>query len=477
MDYSPSNKGQSSIEVMFAVAIFVILAISVFSLFSVILSQGTLGQERQRARSLLSQGIEAARQIRNQNWDNLSVGTHGLTLSTDWSFSGSEDVTGIYHRTVTVTETGTDERQVDVEITWESASGRAQSMSGSTILSNWLTYGFTVAGTSNCEASSSFSGDWTNPVAVGSGDIGAGNQGTDVAVDYPYVFISGVAASSAKPDLFVFDVSTPASPTLVRQVNTGSSGIQTMSIEGDYLYAASANDSSELMIFDISNPLTTTKIGGATVTGAADGSAIIAGDGWVALGMTDTGSTDLVIFDVTNPTTPTSVGSFEVGAGVTDLAAFESTLYVATSYATDELFLVDMTNPVVPVSLGTYNVAGASGLTGIAYNYPNTLIAGDGTGELYILDVTDPAAIVETSSYYTGSTINDLFCVVDDLAFAGTTNSTKEFLVLDISDFAAIAEATSLNFPQMATGLDFAQNYVFISLRSNDALRIVTSTP
>ncbi len=477
MVYSASNKGQSTIEVMFAVAIFVIMAVSVFTLFGVILTQGNLGQERQQARSLLAEGLEATRQIRNQNWDDLSVGTHGLALTTHWGFSGSEDLTGIYHRSVTVTETNDDERQVEVEIRWESASGRTLTVSGSTILSNWLTYGFTVAGTSNCEASSSFTGDWTNPVAVGSGDIGPGNQGTDVAVDYPYAFISGVAASSSKPDLFVFDVSNPASPTLVLEVNTGSSGIQTLSIEGDYLYAASANDSSELMIFDISNPLTTSKIGGANISGSADGATIIAGEGWVALGMTSSGLHDLFIYDVGDPATPSLVGSFEVGAGVTDLAAYESTLYVATSYATGDLFLVDMTDPIFPVSLSTYNVSGASGLTGVAYNYPNTLIAGDGTGRLYILDVTDPLAITETANYYTGSTINDIFCVVDDLAFAGTTNSTKEFLVLDISDFAAITEATSINFPQMATGLDFAENYVFISLRSNDALRIVTSTP
>ena len=39
----------------------------------------------------------------------------------------------------------------------------------------------------------------------------------------------------------------------------------------------------------------------------------------------------------------------------------------------------------------------------------------------------------------------------------------------DIKDYA------SLNYPQIGSGIDFDNNLVFMTARSNDALRIITS--
>ena len=36
---------------------------------------------------------------------------------------------------------------------------------------------------------------------------------------------------------------------------------------------------------------------------------------------------------------------------------------------------------------------------------------------------------------------------------------------------------SSFNFPQVATGVDYEDNLVYVSVRSNDALRIITSSP
>ncbi|GAH25486.1 unnamed protein product, partial [marine sediment metagenome] len=47
----------------------------------------------------------------------------------------------------------------------------------------------------------------------------------------------------------------------------------------------------------------------------------------------------------------------------------------------------------------------------------------------------------------------------------------------NISNPGNIELWSSFNFPQVATGIDYEDNVVYVSVRSNDALRIITSSP
>lgn len=59
-------------------------------------------------------------------------------------------------------------------------------------------------------------------------------------------------------------------------------------------------------------------------------------------------------------------------------------------------------------------------------------------------------------------------------AFLATEDSNEEFQVLDISNPASIpAPVSTYNFPQEATGVDFENNIIYSSVRSNDGLRII----
>ena len=102
-----SSKGQSIIEVIVAVSLMIIIAGS--SVIAVLGSFNTsrLAEEESQASFLANQGIEATQSIRNQSWDNLTDGAHGLQNSGGtWSFSGSSDTdaSGKFTRTTTISE-------------------------------------------------------------------------------------------------------------------------------------------------------------------------------------------------------------------------------------------------------------------------------------------------------------------------------------------------------------------------------------
>ncbi|MEK7122136.1 MAG: hypothetical protein AAB807_01015, partial [Patescibacteria group bacterium] len=71
---------------------------------------------------------------------------------------------------------------------------------------------------------------------------------------------------------------------------------------------------------------------------------------------------------------------------------------------------------------------------------------------------------------------NDAACQAN-LVFLGTTNSNKELIIINISNPDNIKEYASMDLPQISTGAVFVDNKIFMSVRSNEALRIITSTP
>ena len=90
-----SKKGQSIIELLVAMAIFVlsISAISFLILDSYVAHR--IGREETIATLLAEEGLEAARSIRDNSWEELTDGVHGIIVSGGyWAFQGSENDLG-----------------------------------------------------------------------------------------------------------------------------------------------------------------------------------------------------------------------------------------------------------------------------------------------------------------------------------------------------------------------------------------------
>lgn len=136
------KKGQSLLELVVAIGIFAILVsiLTFFILNSLFL--GKLGQEFLIANSLAEEGLEAAKSIRDNNFNDLTAGNHGLAISEGrWVFQGTEeDLSQLLRegrRIVEIQEIDSNRKRVISKVRWQFNSLEIQEIRLITHFTNW----------------------------------------------------------------------------------------------------------------------------------------------------------------------------------------------------------------------------------------------------------------------------------------------------------------------------------------------------
>ncbi|MDP2695866.1 MAG: hypothetical protein Q8O87_01280 [bacterium] len=466
-----SKSGQSIIELLIAIGVFVLMASAALLLFFGGQSLSIDSSNAQQALDYASEGQEAVRSIAHRDWDGLVNGEYGLIYQNgQWEFSGSSNIKELFTRTIFIDDVDPNTKRASTTVTWQLSPAHIQNIELVQYLTQWENP--LVGG---CKTDP-ISGDWYNPVVLGSINLGPGNEGTDVVADLPYVYMSAEASAANKPDVFVVDVSDVSNPQVIRSVDIGASGVNSIYLNGDFLYAASGNNGREFIVFDVSNPPNMIDVASINLSGQEDAISIRGVEDTVYVGRVSGSDKELAVIDVSDPLNPSVATSFEIGGDVNSLMTTSHKLYVTTDIPDKDVWIYDIENPNAPVLLDIYDLPVGGEIIGIGLRLPGDILAG-GTNELWVLGATTTDQIYVRSSLEIGGASNDVACVADNLAFLATNNSTKEFLIVDISNPDDIKEVASFNFPQIGTGMDFAENKVFLSVRSNDALRIIGPGP
>ncbi len=468
--------GQSLIEILVAISIFVLSMTAAFQLMFGGQSLSVDAVNAQLSSDYIQEGTTAVRAIRDREWAELTDGNHGLVFqNNEWMF-GSTSVNNtkdIFTRTVSISTINENIKIATTTVTWQVNSGRIQKIETVEQLTNWESLSY-----SSCRQEN-ITGDWSHPVSLGSGDLGSGNQGTDVLAKLPYVFVSGVSSTASKPDIFSFNVSNPLSPTLADSLDIGAGGINAIYIKGNYLYAASPNDSKELVIFDISDPANITEVGSLGLSGSTDAMSVIVFENTAVIGRLSTASEEISFINVSDPALPVLIrGDLSNNGDIRDFAITGNIFYVISKQSDEDVWIYDITNTLNPIRLGYHDISGTTEDISVFVQYRGgaNLLVGNIGDELIVLGATNTISQIYTRGRISlGGDVNDIVCVVGNLAFLATANSGKEFIVVNTNNLDNITEYASLNFPQVATGIDFADNKVFMSVRSNDSLRIITS--
>ena len=89
--------GLSIVELLIAMACFGMVAAAIIILILNVYSNIQQNKEESLAIFLAEEGLEATRSIRDNNWDTLTNGEHGLVISgNNWVFQGTEeDISGV----------------------------------------------------------------------------------------------------------------------------------------------------------------------------------------------------------------------------------------------------------------------------------------------------------------------------------------------------------------------------------------------
>ncbi len=457
-------RGQSVLEILIALAVIVLSASSavavLFSGRSLLLD----AQMEEVALNLSRQDFETSRATAQTNFANLT---------------NSSSTIGDFTKETTVESVDAYTKKITNKVSWKTSPLRTQKVELNTIVTDWRN----VSQTGGDTGGGGLTGDWKNPKTLGSVDLGPGNSATDLDVKNKIVYLSAQASDEKKPDFYIVNATNGQNPFIVSSLNTGD-GLNAVDVANNYAYVDNQDTNAQLQIIDVSNLnnpmlIKSFKLYGVSGTNAI-GQSIFYNNSKIYIGTKKATGPEFHVIDVSSATNPIELGSFEVNADVNDIYVRNNIAYIATS-DNQELMLLNVSNPSSISKISGYDAPGDSEDGKSLYLVANKLYMGRLVGgnheehhELHILDVSSSTAIQNLGSKDMATDVNGVV-VRDYLAFLGTSDSNKELQIWNISNPANIEFWSSFNFPQVATGIDYEDNLVYVSVRSNDALRIITS--
>jgi len=199
-----------------------------------------------------------------------------------------------------------------------------------------------------------------------------GGQVLDVAVAGDLVVAVG------GPPLTVIDVSDPSSPTIVGSDPTAFGGEAVELVDG---LAYVAFYSFGLRVFDLSSPASPMEIGELDL-GSHMWREIVVAEGYVYLGGGDSG---VEVIDVRNPANPVSVANIPtMGNG---MAVNRSRLLLGDLL---DLRIFDVRNPSIPVELGSYPTTNLIWVVGLSGSVAYLSVGYSGFTRVEVVDIGNP---------------------------------------------------------------------------------------
>lgn len=474
--------GFSLVEVILASALSGMLVLAFVSTLLYGQEASALNGKRMRALSLAEEGLEATRNIRDENFSNLVDGVYGVAVTgTSWGFSVGSSTIGNFTRTINISSVDSNTKRVSSTVAWQQNASRTGTAVLSQLLTNWQA--LTI-------------GNWGSPIIDSVFDLTSANSGhataNGIAVAIQGNFLYLGRANSAGREFYIFDISNPSTPTLLGQ-RVLNGDLNSIAIAGNYAYIASSDNSSELQIVDISNPATISSAGKLTVVDLTvansgnnnvDAKAVYIQGGY--LYMVRDGGLGFLIFDLSNPADPGDpIGSAIISGTPNNLVVVGNYAYVASTDNTAELQIFNITNKTAPVLAKSFDLnSGNDGANALSIAYQGNYLfmgrASSAAPEFYSINITDPLNPSVASTLEIGADVVSIS--YDDnsrYAFIATADTANDFQVIDVSTPASLPLALGkLNIGNSPQQLIYSSslNRVFVASSINtEELEVIKS--
>ena len=460
----PARQGQSLVEILIALALFSMTISAVTLMF--FSGQNFVADSIQARKAVekVHDSAEALRFIRDDNFPSMTNGLHGLAFANDkWQLTTTPDWNDGFKRTVSISTDLDGIKHVDLTVQWHHPSEGTKS--------------FDIAETV-APPNQGLTGNWTNPCLIGSADGETGSKGSDVAYLNHKAYVTSSESASGKKDLYIFDVSDPHHPSLVSSLDV-EQGLKSIAVSGSYAYVVE-EDSGDFFTINVGNASAPSVQAKLTLNVGTKGRSVAIHGHYAYVGSANnTTGKEFFVINVANPAAPSVVASLEFGVDINDISILHDTAYLATSSDTKELLLLDITNPSAPVEIGSYNAIGTADGKSVHAKTLKRIYLGRNSSsdnELLILDASNPSSIILRGSSNVSSSV---FAVISagTQAFPGTDDANAEFQNFDIQDPAAISHIADLNLSNIGTGTAYDNNIVYMSVKNNNILQLISSSP
>lgn len=469
------ESGSGLVEVVLALAVFVLIAPALVLLALGAISNTAKEKDNLQAEALAQEGFEAARAMRDFDWESLPAGTHGIADGSGyWEFSGTSTSVEKFTRTLTVTDENSYTKNVSVQVTWENF-GRSNSINSSMNLSDWKTLrwaqssdGDFLTGTTNSAFLSS-EADGLQLVSIGSWDNASLLTAYDFSgdSDVKSIFIRDntlyavTKNNGSGREFFAIDLTRVASHGLVVIGETELGvNVNKVWVQEGYAYAATDSNSQEIMVVRLSD---FTKINSINIPGSIATS--VAADEnflYVGTGRNSSGN-EFFIYDIANPEgSISSIGSLEISAKINDIHVKNGYAYLAT----------DGESELIVVRLSDRNIVNRLNLdddeANALYEYQGKLYAG-AEERLSIINISNPEGSLPIEGEInldSADSINDVYVYGRRAYVATDRGGSNEVAVLDL-DTLTVESWINATGGSVADAIRLYGAYLYVGLREN----------
>lgn len=435
-----------------------IIAIGIFALFlggigmTLVLGERTtiLAGDRTRAAFLAEQQLEAVRQMRSSDFDSVTTGNHGLTLTASgWSWSGTLVQNNGYTSWVTVTSKGTEWLEVASNIRWNFGNTRSGSILMTTQLTDWKK----VASV----------GNWAAMTEIAQSTLSDTPEFQSIAVSGSFAYVTSTQDSGGK-GLYIFDISNPASPVRVASAFDLGASAYGVTVVDNRLYLATDDSTKEVQVFDLTDPANLT-VGNLINTFDLPGSGqarsiAVYGNNVFVGSLLDPPNDSLTAISMSETGPMTLLSSLSVSGSVLGLALHDGYAYLANSYNVGEFHVVDIFDPESMTFAPGIGIDMSDVQDGIAMATTGTSaligrVSGSSIEELVLYDigyapVPDPPP--GPWSLETGGDVRSITTIFgSQYAFIGGSMGSNQIRVLDLVKFAQGAAPVVKNYDTAST--------------------------
>ncbi len=429
--------GFSLMEVLLAIALLSIIVTSVTGAIIYGRESTALSGKRARATLIAEEGLEAVRSIRDEDFSNLTNGTHGIAITNNtWTLSGTSDITDIFNREVTISEINSTTKEITSKVTWQQNLQRTGEIILKTYLTHWML--------------PTIIDGWGNSFVESNIDIsGSLAFGMRIQVDGDYAYLSKYLLGL--PDFFIVDITDTNNPFISGSLDVPTNP-EDIDISGNRAYVISNDQVQELAVIDISDKANPTLLATYNAPGI-DGSKRITINNNRAYILQD--DNNFLVVNITN-NTPSLLGSLDLGHEGKDVIVIGDYAYTSSEMDSQELRVIDISDTNNLTIVGSYDLNGSENGNAIT-GFDETIIIGRTNGEVSTIDISDPTDPVLLDTINTDGDVRDMILGNnDEYVFLGTDNSNAEFQILDISNPSKIFIVEELDTGDTLNGIAYS---------------------
>lgn len=487
-----SEKGFSVVEVLLAVTIFGFLATGVIGAIIYGRASTATAGDVARANYLAEEGVEAARNIGNSAFSNLTEsvtnvgntnvevgndsnvnGTSAYKVTTGASVAGAVTSLNAYVRVLD----GTGNRLVQMAIYADSAGVPGAQLGTSAIQTvdsiGWNVFpisGVTV--TANTSYWIGFSENGNTIFAyTGVGGNGAFHLTTGYPAPSPFInnggsttdkisFYMSVANThgiAKLSNVWAFSGTSDTSGIYTRKVGVISTGNNRKTVTSTVTWSEIGGSGQVSVTSLLSNwraailSWANAIAGGITGRATAVAGSKVATKANFAYVTLSTTTNNLLTVDISNPAAPNVLNTVSLGVTPTNIFLSGDYLFITTSTATNCLRIYSISNPAAPAAIRTVSATGTAACNAIYVNgnyayVGRTNSTTAGSNEFNVVNVTTPASASIVGGYNDEYAINEIWAS-GNYAYAARTPTTTiaEMIVMNVTTPTSPTLAGSYN--------------------------------